>query len=360
MNIYHHISRYSQRLSHYQAGMTLIELLIALALSSLLLTGIISVVQGNKATLVLADSVVKSQESGRFSLEVLARDIRMAGYGGCINAYQKVVSHLDTTDAQYSAEKHDFTNVITVIDSYTTGVHQAAFGGVTPLENSDVFITGGTVPTDILVSKMPAANATTIQVAGPASQIGALKKGAVVMVTDCNSASVFAISKATAGVKSTTLEHVKVVANGPDNTSDTIGVSYASGSSVMLMNRVAYFIAPGSFGDANSLYRYSTLESSGVAVELIPFIEDLTFTYGVDIDADQNIDSYATGDELIALATAAGVNIENLLVSVQIELITRSEKNVKAAQLTGFPDDGHLRKRFTSVVQIRNAGIGND
>ena len=68
-------------------------------------------------------------------------------------------------------------------------------------------------------------------------------------------------------------------------------------------------------------------------------------------------EQYADG---IGDAAAAAADITDYLVSVRIQIITRSQQSVGANQLDGFPDDGHLRKRFTRVIFVRNAGIGND
>ena len=63
-----------------QSGFSLIELMIAMTLSLMLLGAVIQVFLSSKVTSELSDDVSRIQENGRFSLEFLARDIRMAGY----------------------------------------------------------------------------------------------------------------------------------------------------------------------------------------------------------------------------------------------------------------------------------------
>lgn len=63
-----------------QSGFSLVELMIAMTLSLMLLGAVIQVFLSSKLTSELSNDVSRVQENGRFSLEFLARDIRMAGY----------------------------------------------------------------------------------------------------------------------------------------------------------------------------------------------------------------------------------------------------------------------------------------
>lgn len=65
-----------------QAGLTLVELMVAIVLSMLLMLGVIQIFLGSKATYVSNQELSQVQESGRFAVELLSRDIRNAGYTG--------------------------------------------------------------------------------------------------------------------------------------------------------------------------------------------------------------------------------------------------------------------------------------
>ena len=62
-----------------QAGMTLLELMISLALGMLLLTGIGTIYMGSNQTYRVQEENARIQESGRFALEVIGRSLRQAG-----------------------------------------------------------------------------------------------------------------------------------------------------------------------------------------------------------------------------------------------------------------------------------------
>jgi len=65
----------------------MIEILIALLLSSILIGGVIQVFVSNKQTYYLQDELSRVQENGRFALEILQRSIRGAGFNNAGNAF---------------------------------------------------------------------------------------------------------------------------------------------------------------------------------------------------------------------------------------------------------------------------------
>ena len=88
--------------SHTQSGMTLIEIMIALTLSLILTGGVIQLFLTSKQTFRMNEAMAGVQESGRFALETLSRDLRMAGYQGCADpgsvASESIVKNNSPTD----------------------------------------------------------------------------------------------------------------------------------------------------------------------------------------------------------------------------------------------------------------------
>ena len=76
-----------------QAGLSLVELMIAMTLGILLMLGVTQVFLSSKATYISNQQLSQIQESGRFAMEFLTRDIRNAGYKGqCIDSPRNHVS----------------------------------------------------------------------------------------------------------------------------------------------------------------------------------------------------------------------------------------------------------------------------
>lgn len=67
---------------HKQQGMTLIELMVALAIGAFLMIGAITVFMQSRTAFRITESVARMQENARFALEAIEPDIRMAHYWG--------------------------------------------------------------------------------------------------------------------------------------------------------------------------------------------------------------------------------------------------------------------------------------
>ncbi|WP_258223915.1 prepilin-type N-terminal cleavage/methylation domain-containing protein, partial [Stenotrophomonas sp. HMWF003] len=77
-----------------QAGLSLVELMIAMVIGLLLMLGVIQVFIASQAASRLSEGVARVQENGRFALDFLERDVRMAGHMGCVNDQGHIVREL--------------------------------------------------------------------------------------------------------------------------------------------------------------------------------------------------------------------------------------------------------------------------
>ena len=75
----------SQSISARSTGVSLIELMVALAITALLLLGVSEIFLGSRATFTVQQAMSRSQENARFAFNVFENSIRMAGYLGCSN-----------------------------------------------------------------------------------------------------------------------------------------------------------------------------------------------------------------------------------------------------------------------------------
>ena len=81
-------------------GVSLIELMIGMTLGLVVLGAVLYVFAGNRASYRHQEALSAVQEAGRFALEVISYDLRMAGYAGCGNiAYGQILAGVfDNTD----------------------------------------------------------------------------------------------------------------------------------------------------------------------------------------------------------------------------------------------------------------------
>ena len=77
-------------LQQKQNGLTLIELLIAMLLGTLMILGATSMFTANKRVYKEIDYQGRLAENARFAMEMMIRDLRMTGFIGC--AIQQDVS----------------------------------------------------------------------------------------------------------------------------------------------------------------------------------------------------------------------------------------------------------------------------
>ncbi len=70
--------------NHSQTGISLIEIMIALLIGAFLIGGVLQIFIGSKQTYRMQENLSRLQENGRFAMDFLAKDIRMAGYRACL------------------------------------------------------------------------------------------------------------------------------------------------------------------------------------------------------------------------------------------------------------------------------------
>ena len=83
-----------------QAGLSLIELMVSIVIGLFLLAGTISIFISNKQSYYAQDDSSRVQETGRFAMDMILRDIRMAGYFGCMDSMSDVHNVLNASGVQ--------------------------------------------------------------------------------------------------------------------------------------------------------------------------------------------------------------------------------------------------------------------
>lgn len=74
-----------------QMGLSLIELMVAILISSILLLGVLELYINTSRTDRTSNELARVQENGRLVMELLAREARRAGYQGCVAASNTTV-----------------------------------------------------------------------------------------------------------------------------------------------------------------------------------------------------------------------------------------------------------------------------
>jgi len=106
---------------HKYTGLTLIEIMVAMAIGMLLMTGTASMFISNKRIYKEQDEMGRLQEDARFAMQILIEDIRMAGYAGCADDIDDIQNHV--TGMTDDDELMSFVNAVEGL-SFATGVAQ--------------------------------------------------------------------------------------------------------------------------------------------------------------------------------------------------------------------------------------------
>lgn len=104
----------------HQQGMTLIEIMIALLIGAFLLGGVLQIFINSKQTYRMQEGLSRMQENGRFAMEFLSRDIRMAGFWGCHSAPSPDIDIAGTNNNAANGDNIDNgTDTITIKGAFS-------------------------------------------------------------------------------------------------------------------------------------------------------------------------------------------------------------------------------------------------
>jgi len=331
-----------------QTGLTLVEILIALVISMFLLGGIVQVYLANKSSYRFTEAVARIQENGRYSIEVMTQDLRMAGFFGCAlfdpEDPENIVNNLDPNGPGYDPALYDFV---------LAGVIEGTEGD--GMNGSDSVTLRGSKPGQLNV--VPPFNVDT-SAAIFINSNDVLQPDDIVMISNCRGADIFQITNTTTSPTSNKMAVVHNTGTGapgnynPDNckggNAHCFSQSYGSDAAIFRLQTVTYSVAPGASGEP-ALWR----SQDGVNQELIEGVEELQVLYGLDSDDDDFPNQFVTID-----------NVPDTfdIVSVRLMLMVRSNQDFLAEGNQTYSFNGNtvtaadrrLRQEFTTTIALRN------
>jgi type IV pilus assembly protein PilW len=339
------------------AGFGLVELMIAMALSLLLLGGVVALFASSRKSYESNDHLARIQENGRFALDQIVRDIRSAGYGGCakeapfVNRLDKTVNPL-LWDFERPAAGFQSTGT-----TWSPALETALVSSAAPV-NSDVLVLRVPDPdaqTKRVTALMGSTSAhLTVEPAAPA-----YKAGDTLMVTDCNAVAVFEVT----GYDDGDIAHgtdVKVSAtNGgvisAGNTLEDLGYAFGEGALVMPVRTVIYYVRRSTEpANGNSLWRRL---GSGAPEELVEGVDSLQVLFGIDTDADRIVNDYVTADGVTNWDTIISVRVGLLVRSVEQYGHNPDHEHIVLDETLPAAGDNRERLGFRSTAALRNRAL---
>ncbi|MDX1253170.1 MAG: PilW family protein [Gammaproteobacteria bacterium] len=359
-----------------QRGLTLMEVMVAITISLILLAGVMQIFLGSRQTYRMQDGLARLQENGRFAMDFLSRDIRMAGYQGCRRAAMTVNNTLAgaipasfnpgmglqgweaTSTGPGQTYSISSTNVATVS---TAGGGWTTAGGATledfqAVPGSDIvrIWTMGENPADI-DNITPGANTIV-----DTPQNSVFANDEILMLSDCMNADVVQVCN----IQTIGSGQIRLNLNAgcaPGNIAAMTLSTSKDGQVSRLVSNI-YYVGKRNNDPNNppALFRRplggATL-LAGNPEELLEGVESMQVLYGEDTDGDRTANRYVTANNVANWANVVSARLALLMRSVEEANSTTDGNIYQTAETTIDPaDDRRLRRVFTTTLQIRNRG----
>ncbi|MFP4315872.1 MAG: PilW family protein [Desulfovibrionales bacterium] len=333
--------------SHKQSGLSVIELVVAMVISLLVLGGVYAIFQSNSSSYRVQEELSRLQENGRYAIQILTRDIRMAGFYGCATRTVNLLNTLNVNSTNYLWGKFDsplrgFEAIPP--DEWNEPLDATIIDAV---KNSDVLCIrrAGNIPYSITAH----GNGTDpLLLDGYAG----LSRNDVVLASDCSdNAAIFQITNTPGPIGG--VGHLVEFPpdEPPGNKSMDLGKDFTGGEITSLAT-TSYFVRKNTAG-IPALYRRV---GAGNSEELVEGVENMQILYGEDTNNDGDVDRYHD---------AAGIGSWDNVLSVRIGLLLMTVNEIHDVEpdpgpyiLAGTPvippADRRLRRVVETTIGIRN------
>lgn len=321
------------RMKSRLAGMTLIELMVALAIGSFLMIGAIQIYNQSRQAFVINESIARVQETAQFAMDTIEADLRMASNWGLLSRGIAIEGRSTTANA----------NPLSLANIPTDCGAAWALDFIRPVEGDNNSFTLPCAPTgaggaqtnsDTITTRRTTVAPTTprgdrLQIQSTRIQGQAFSDGAV--------PSGFSLA---------------------DSETHDVLVS-------------TYYVAQDSnlIPGAPTLRRKTLLPNPAGPIvqdqEIAPGVENIQFQLGVDVDEDNSVDRYVNPDSAIINPTAVGFIPGSRVLTARVWLIVRGvsrepgisdNTNYQIGDVNlGTFNDSFRRMEVSKTILLRNA-----
>lgn len=342
-------------------GLSLIELLVAVTISSLLLVGAVTILVNNKHVYRTQNEMGRIQENTRYAVERLFNDIRLSAYVGC------------------SSDEFEVRNLVSAVvnnslndvgDLKTTGDTTQLSGSFIGLEGSESAAnwspSGGTDLIGSVVAGTDAITVRSLQNTGATIQtpfmtneaddifvglpLGAFAVGSVITISDCQRSDIFTVTaiadsdQNTDGDGSTTDDDTRQLSHtaaGGNVSSDLSKIFNSASTRITRLQTRRYYIGTGTKG--SSLFMSTT---DGASTELVEGVDNMQIMYGVDTSGNGSPNNYYVAGDANLDAGNEWANVVSARITMTFRSLDRD-----------FSADAIPTRTVTTTVQVRNRSL---
>lgn len=308
-----------------QAGLTLVELMISLAIGVFLLGGIAAAYIAMRTTTAETVALSEVQQNGRMAISLLTADIQQAGFRGMLPEF----SDSTTAPVPFAGDCSWGLNGGSFPQA-ALGNFPTIWGRTLPLGGAAMgCIANAVAESDVIQIKRGA---------GPAVVPAGIQAGRYYLETNATQGNIFPGTVAAAGF--------------------TLGEIWP------YLHHV-YFVTSEVFdGQAIPVLARMELRNNGgptmVQTMMLDGIERIRFYYGVDLNDDNVIDSYLAANDMPAVLWQADTKVLAVKVFV-LARATRPDNNFQDNNsydlgdgVAFVPDDNFRRMLFSTTVNLTN------
>mgnify|MGYP000521139313 CR=1 FL=1 len=349
-------------MKHNQKGMTLIEIMVSLLIGAFLIGGVIKIFTNTHQTYRVQENLSRIQESGRFAMEFMTRDIRMADFWGCVDVSQienklkpsaifdLYASGIAGSDDDNGGNDGDADN-----DENANGIW----------DGTDIITLRGASAVGIGIETQPTNNAAALKVKNNSG----LEVNDIVLISNCSAGDIFQLSNITANASAGFEDFIhntggnssigdpdfpgnataKLEAKKEVDATGPLDGLYGVDSNIYKMQMINYRIGISVSG-APALFRSI---NTGSFQTLIEGVEDMQILYGEDTNADNSADYYVDANDVVSMENVISLRISLVIRSLEDNL-TLTSRPYDINYVTVTPTDKRIRRVFTSTIAVRN------
>lgn len=311
-----------------QAGFSLIELMVALAIGSLLIAGTVFVYVQSRNSYAVNETVARLQESARFALSVIEPDVRMSSYWGLVNDPELITGRATQTEAISAVVPGAAANACG--DNFAVDLYSTVEGS----DSGYTFGIGRDPGCDPFPSGNARANADTLTVRRVSQAAAAATAGRVQVCSTRTTGQLF----------SNGVQPCPLAPTGRVND--------------LLVN--TYYVSADSDDRAGlpSLRRKALVAGPAFQdQEIVPGVEDLQIQLGIDPSGlGGTATRYVNPDDVIpAGAQVVAVRVWILVRSDNPEVGFTDGRTYTYGNRNYTPNDGFRRVLFSRTIQVRNS-----
>lgn len=341
--------KFLERQRASQQGISLVELMVAITLSLILGVALIQIFSSSRSANRVQEATARLQENGRYTIEAMAQEVRMAGYMGCASI-DKVPMAIQATNLP--------TDVVFTSSTVINGSNNVIAGNpYDAVAGTDVLIIRRASDTGIKLDGNMTADNANVQLV---DNSGGFKADDFLVISDCASADLFCANSVSGG--GITITHSASCNNTPK-----LSKAYGEDAEVLAFRSTAYFIrdtdrkTPSNRPIRALMVQSRNAGQAGAALtsyELVEGVEDMQLQYGFDTNGDGTPDEYRTANNLAGTQWASVITVQlNLLMQSTDEgLVGAAGEMVQNLEFNGaaVAPDTRLRQAFSTVIAIRN------